>query len=144
MYIKVKKVYPDVELPEYQTHLASGMDLRACLGESLMLQAGDIQVVPTGLVMEIPRGYEGQVRSRSGLATKGVTVANSPGTIDADYRGEIKVIMANLSSEPFVINPGDRIAQLVIAEVAQVKLLEDDDMTVTGRGSHGFGGTGIT
>lgn len=134
----------DLDLPAYETAGAAGMDLRAAIGEDLLLAPGARLAVPTGLVMEIPEGFEGQVRPRSGLALKnGITCLNSPGTIDWDYRGEVKVILANLGVNPFVITHGMRIAQLVIAPVTQVVVEEISHVSETRRGTDGFGSTGI-
>jgi len=131
-------------LPAYQTHLAAGFDLRANLPEPVELQPLERRLVPTGLFMEIPQGYEGQVRPRSGLAIKkGITLLNSPGTIDADYRGEIGVIIINLSNETVQIEDGDRIAQLVFAQIQPVQLEEVDELSTTQRGEGGFGSTGV-
>ncbi len=131
------------KLPEYATSGSSGIDLRANIDESVTLKPLERQLIPTGLYMAIPEGYEAQVRPRSGLALKhGITVLNTPGTIDADYRGEIKVILVNLSSENFTINNADRICQLVFAKVEAVNLLETNDLGATIRGDGGFGHTG--
>ena len=131
-------------LPKYETALSAGMDLRAYLPEGpITLKPLERGLVKTGLFMELPAGYEAQVRPRSGLALKkGVTVLNSPGTIDADYRGEICVILINLSQEDFVINDGERIAQMVIARCEQAEIVEVQELTDTERGSGGFGHTG--
>lgn len=132
-------------LPAYETAGAAGMDLRAAVpqGEPLMLPPGKRALVPTGLVMEIPHGFEGQIRPRSGLAFKnGITCLNSPGTIDSDYRGEVKVLLANLGDEPFSIERGMRIAQMVIAPVTQVVIEERSAVNETTRGAGGFGSTG--
>lgn len=131
-------------LPAYETVNSAGMDLRAWLPEGPMtLEPMQRALVPTGLYMEIPEGYEGQVRPRSGLAIKsGITVLNSPGTIDADYRGQVCVILINLSDNPFVVNSGDRIAQLIIAKCEQVAPVEVESLSVTERGEGGFGHTG--
>lgn len=130
-------------LPSYATADAAGMDLRAHLETAVTLQPLERMLLPTGLFMELPVGYEAQVRPRSGLAIKqGLTLLNTPGTIDADYRGEIKVIIINLSNEPQTIAPGDRIAQMVIAPVTQVKLEAVEILTTTERGNGGFGHTG--
>ncbi len=119
------------------------MDLRAAITDTLVLRPGERAAVPTGLIMEIPEGFEGQVRPRSGLALKhGITCLNSPGTIDSDYRGEVKVILANLGAEPFTVTRAMRIAQLVIAPVTRVEIAEISELTDTGRGSGGFGSTG--
>ncbi len=131
--------------PSYQTAAAAGVDLVAALdgGAVLVLAPMERGLVPTGLVVEIPDGFEGQVRPRSGLALKaGITVLNSPGTIDADYRGELKVILINLGSEPVAISRGDRIAQLIIAPVAQADFVETGSISQTQRGDGGFGSTG--
>lgn len=131
------------EMPVYQTEYAAGIDLKANIKEPITLRSLERTLVPTGLKMEIPVGYEGQVRPRSGLAAKfGITVLNTPGTIDADYRGEIKVILVNLSNEPFVINPGERIAQLVFSKVEQAELIPSLFLSETDRGEGGFGHTG--
>lgn len=133
-------------LPAYQTQDAAGMDLVAALAdeEILTIAPGESAKVPTGLVFELPHGTEGQVRPRSGLAAKhGVTVLNAPGTIDADYRGEVAVILINHGSEAFVIRRGDRIAQLVIAAVLQIAVKESRKLTESKRGSGGFGSTGV-
>jgi dUTP pyrophosphatase len=131
------------QLPAYETIQSAGMDLRANLEESITLQPMQRCLVPTGLFMALPAGYEAQVRPRSGLAIKkGITVLNAPGTIDADYRGEVCVILINLSNEPFVINDGERIAQMVIAKYEQVNWSEVDVLDETERGAGGFGHTG--
>ena len=133
-------------LPAYQTADAAGMDLVAAVAADapLTLAPGARALVPTGLQMAIPAGFEGQVRPRSGLAAKhGVTVLNTPGTIDADYRGEVQVILVNLSDAPFTIARGDRIAQLIIAPVTRVAITETDNLDDTARGAGGFGSTGV-
>lgn len=131
-------------LPEYTTPSSAGMDLKANTTEPIVLGPLERQMVPTGIYIALPEGYEAQVRPRSGLAAKyGVTVANAPGTVDADYRGEIKVILINLSNEKFVVNPGDRIAQLVIAKYERVEWDEVATLDETERGEGGFGHTGI-
>ena len=131
-------------LPAYETQASAGMDLRAYLPEgSVTLEPMQRGLIPTGLYMEIPKGYEGQVRPRSGLALKsGITVLNSPGTIDADYRGQICVILINLSDKPFLINSGDRIAQMIIARCEQVEPVQVEILSETERGVGGFGHTG--
>ncbi|HPA36191.1 MAG TPA: dUTP diphosphatase [Chitinophagales bacterium] len=134
----------DNPLPVYETSGSAGMDLRAQLQEPVMLKPLQRALIPTGLYIELPDGYEAQVRPRSGLALKkGVTVLNSPGTIDSDYRGEIKVIMINLSNETTVINTGERIAQMIIAKYEKVTLKEVDELSETERGEGGFGHTGV-
>lgn len=131
------------DLPRYETPLSAGMDVRANLSEPIVLKPLARAMVPTGLFVELPEGYEMQVRPRSGLAAKyGLTVLNTPGTIDADYRGEVKVILANLSGEEFTINDGERIAQLVVAQHAQVEWEATEELSDTERGAGGFGSTG--
>ena len=130
-------------LPHYETPLSAGMDVRADLSEAVTLAPLGRALIPTGLYVELPAGYEMQVRPRSGLAAKhGLTVLNSPGTIDADYRGEVKVILANLSDTPFTIEPGERIAQLVVASHERVEWVESEVLSDTERGAGGFGSTG--
>ena len=130
-------------LPKYSTAQSAGMDLRAFIIESIILGALDRALIPTGLYIEIPEGYEAQVRPRSGLAIKyGVTVLNSPGTIDADYRGEICVELINLSNKPYTIESGERIAQLVFNKCEQAELVEVEELSETERGEGGFGHTG--
>ena len=132
------------DLPSYATPLSAGVDLRANLEQPLELRPLERAMVPTGLYMAIPAGYEGQVRPRSGLAAKkGITVLNTPGTVDADYRGEVRVILVNLSSEPFVIEPGERIAQMVFAAHAKAQFEQVDSLDETERGAGGFGSTGV-
>lgn len=131
-------------LPHYETGASAGMDLRANLTESRTLKPLERSIVGTGLFIELPLGYEAQVRPRSGLAAKkGITVLNAPGTIDADYRGEIGVILVNLSHEDFIVQNGERIAQLVIARHERTEWVEVDELTETSRGEGGFGSTGI-
>jgi dUTP pyrophosphatase len=130
-------------LPAYETLSSAGMDVRADLNEAVTLQPLERKLIPTGLFLEIPHGYEVQVRPRSGLAYKnGVTVLNAPGTIDADYRGEVGVLLINLSNEPFTIASGDRIAQLVVAKVEQIDWKPTSQLSETERGEGGFGSTG--
>jgi dUTP pyrophosphatase len=132
-----------LELPAYATEGAAGCDLRAAVAESLTLLPGGRTLVPTGIAVAIPEGFEGQVRMRSGLAVKhGLALLNGPGTIDSDYRGEIRVVLANLGSEPATISRGDRIAQLVIAPVARATFERVDTLPDTRRGGGGFGSTG--
>ncbi len=131
------------DLPKYETSASAGMDLRANLDEPVHMEPLERKLIPTGLFIELPEGYEAQVRPRSGLALKkGITVLNSPGTIDADYRGEIRVILINLSRESFEINDGDRIAQMVISSHVQVQWKKVDVLNETLRGAGGFGHTG--
>ena len=133
----------DLPLPAYQSDLAAGLDLLAAVDAPVTLQPGERALVPTGLAMALPAGYEAQVRPRSGLAAKhGVTVLNTPGTIDADYRGEVKVILINLGEVPFTIARGERIAQMVIAPVLQASIREVETLSETVRGAGGFGSTG--
>ena len=134
----------DNNLPAYETSSSAGMDLRAYLPEGpITLKPMQRTLVPTGLFMEIPEGYEGQVRPRSGLAIKnGITVLNTPGTIDADYRGEVKIILINLSDTDFVINSGERVAQIVFAKCEQMEVLSVETLSETERGAGGFGHTG--
>lgn len=134
----------DLELPRYETAGSAGCDLRAAVDAELVLAPGARALVPTGMAIALPDGHEAQVRPRSGLAVKnGVTVLNAPGTIDADYRGEIKVPLINLGQEPFTIRRGDRIAQLVVAPFVQVAWDEVDTLDATTRGTGGFGSTGV-
>lgn len=142
--IKIKVVNKgNQQLPEYATPLSAGMDLRANIGEDIVLRPMERRIVPTGLYIALPAGYEAQVRPRSGLALKhGITVLNSPGTIDADYRGEIGVILVNLSNQPFVVEDGERIAQMVIARHEHAVWQPTDTLDETERGEGGFGHTG--
>jgi dUTP pyrophosphatase len=134
-----------LSLPEYATEWASGMDVCAAVHEPLLLNPGAILLVPSNLAVALPQGFEIQVRPRSGLAVKrGVTVVNAPGTIDADYRGEIKIALINLGQEPFLIERGDRIAQLVLAPVSRALWQVAENLGETSRGSGGFGHTGLT
>ncbi len=144
--VKVKRLTPDfndIELPKYSTQGSAGMDIRAAVEDKFILKAGEVGLVPTNLVVEIPEGYEIQVRPRSGLAVKhGIGILNSPGTIDSDYRGEVKIILMNFGKEDFVIKRGDRIAQLVLSKVYRAALEENSDLMKTKRGEGGFGHTG--
>jgi dUTP pyrophosphatase len=133
----------DLPLPAYESTLAAGMDLPAAIESDMVLVPGQRDLVPTGLAIALPAGFEAQIRPRSGLAARnGVTVLNTPGTVDADYRGEVKVILVNLSNEPFTVTRGMRIAQMVIAPVTQAMLEETDTLPETDRGAGGFGSTG--
>jgi dUTP pyrophosphatase len=133
----------DKDVPAYATDASAGMDLRANLDEPVLLKPLQRALIPTGLFIELPVGYEAQVRPRSGLAAKhGITVLNTPGTVDADYRGEIKVILVNLSEEPFEISDGERIAQMVISSHVQAEWIEVEELNETSRGAGGFGHTG--
>ena len=142
--MKVKIVnHSPFDLPAYATALSAGMDLRADLKDPLVLRPLERAMVPTGLHIELPGGFEAQIRPRSGLAAKhGISIVNAPGTIDADYRGEIKVILVNLSNEPFTVNPGERIAQMVVARHEQVEWEQVEVLEDSARGSGGFGSTG--
>ncbi|MBL4683689.1 MAG: dUTP diphosphatase [Nannocystaceae bacterium] len=145
--LRVHRLSPRASLPRRMSEQAAGLDLYACLPSDapLALPAGGRVAVPTGISMAIPAGYEGQVRPRSGLAARhGVTVLNAPGTIDADYRGEVAVLLVNLGSEMFTIEHGDRIAQLVLARVASLPVLEVRELDATERGDGGFGSTGVS
>lgn len=145
MQMKIKVINKSKhELPEYKTAFSAGMDLRANLEASVLLKPLERKIIPTGLYIEIPPGYEGQIRPRSGLAIKhGIGCPNSPGTIDADYRGELGVILVNLSKEDFTINDGERIAQLVIAKHETIVWKEVEELSETVRGTGGYGSSGI-
>ena len=141
--IQIKKLSNSVLIPKYETGGSSGMDIAAHITDNIIINPGDKALVSTGFAMAIPRGYEIQIRPRSGLAAKkNITVLNTPGTIDADYRGEIKVILINLGKEKFIIENGDRIAQMVVCPVVQADLEEVKELSGTKRGSGGFGSTG--
>ncbi|HVR64004.1 MAG TPA: dUTP diphosphatase [Polyangia bacterium] len=141
--LRFRKLRPGAQAPRYMSAGAAGMDLASAADGAVRLEPGARLGVPTGLALEIPPGFEGQVRPRSGLAIRaGVTVVNAPGTIDSDYRGEVVVLLVNLGREAHVINPGDRIAQLVIAPVTRVEIAESDSLSDTLRGAGGFGHTG--
>ncbi len=142
MIVKVKKLREKASLPLYKTEHAAGADLVACIENPVVIQPGEVVSIPTGIAIEIPPGYEGQVRPRSGLGKMGLSIPNAPGTIDADYRGEVMVLLVNLSREPHTIHPGDRIAQLVIAPVIQAQFTVVDELSLTRRGEGGFGSTG--
>ena len=143
MKINVKRLRDEVELPVYQTEHSAGMDLAATIDEPVVIAPHERAVIPTGIAIALPAGYEAQVRGRSGLAAKfGVMPANGVGTIDADYRGEIGVIILNTSNEPFTVEPGMRVAQLVIAKYERAEWVEVDDLNETARGAGGFGSTG--
>lgn len=143
MKILLKKLHRGALLPEYQTEHSAGMDLAACIDEPVVLPPHGRAVIPTGIAIALPEGYEAQVRGRSGLAAKfGVMPANGVGTIDADYRGEIGVILLNTSTEPFTVEPDMRVAQLVVARYERAEWVEVDDLEETARGAGGFGSTG--
>jgi dUTP pyrophosphatase len=140
-----QRLSPLATLPHYQTEHAAGMDLHAALEGPVEVQAGDIELIPCGFAMAIPPGFEAQVRPRSGLATRhGVSMPNAPGTIDADYRGEVKIPLINLGREPFTVESGMRIAQMVICPVMRAEIEEVDSLEATMRGSGGFGSTGTS
>ena len=142
--VKVKKLHPKAIVPVYMTEHAAGMDLCTVIDTPVVLAPGERTLLPTGLAMEIPPGFEGQVRPRSGLALKkGIALVNSPGTIDADYRGEIGIIIINHGVDPVKFLPGDRIAQLIIAPVTQAALVVVDELNDSTRSSGGFGHTGV-
>ncbi len=146
--ISVKQLdnFKGLAMPAYETNLAAGVDLRAAIAqnEPIILKPAERKLIPTGLAMALPDGYEAQIRPRSGLAYKhGISVVNAPGTIDADYRGEIKILLINHGSEDFIINRGDRIAQMIIAPVIQAEFIISDNLSKTKRGSGGYGSTGI-
>ncbi|MBN9453000.1 MAG: dUTP diphosphatase [Bosea sp.] len=135
----------DLPLPAYETEGAAGLDLRAAIATPVTLAPGARALVPTGLAMQLPAGFEGQVRPRSGLALRhGITVLNAPGTVDSDYRGEVSVVLINHGSEDFTVTRGDRIAQLVIAPVSHARLSEVDMLSETARGAGGYGSTGVS
>lgn len=145
--IRIKRLRPqedaDIPLPRYMTKGSAGMDVAAAVKEPLTILPGEIKTIPTGFAFAIPPGFEIQVRPRSGLAIRhGLAIPNAPGTIDSDYRGELQVALINLGSDPYRIEPGERIAQLVIAPVTRVEVVETDDLSQTDRGSGGFGSTG--
>jgi dUTP pyrophosphatase len=141
--VKVLAHGAGLALPAYATEGSAGLDLRAAISEALTLKPGERRLVPTGLAFSIPQGFEAQVRPRSGLALKhGVTMLNTPGTIDSDYRGEVGVIMANLGQEDFIVQPGDRVAQMVFAPVVHAKWKQVEDLDKTERHAGGFGHTG--
>jgi dUTP pyrophosphatase len=141
----VKRLDPRAEPPRYMSEAAAGLDLVACLGDPVRLVPGGRALIPTGCAIELPPGHEGQVRPRSGLAVKrGVTVVNAPGTIDEDYRGEVKVALINLGEEPFLVEHGMRVAQLIVAPAARVEVHVVEDLSTTSRGAGGFGHTGVS
>ncbi len=140
---RLDKKFYDIPLPSYSTSGASGMDIRAAVEEDLLIKHGEVVLVPTNLSVEIPEGFEIQVRPRSGLAVKyGIGILNSPGTVDADYRGEVKIIMINFGKEEFRVTKGDRIAQLVVSKVYHADLIEAGELAQSERGEGGFGHTG--
>ena len=141
--IQIKKISNEVLTPKYETPGASGMDIAAYIDQDIIINSGDKALVPTGFSLSIPLGYEIQIRPRSGLAVKkGITVLNTPGTIDSDYRGEIKVVLINLSKDKFTVKNGERIAQMVVCPIEQVSVEEVKELSETDRGTSGFGSTG--
>ena len=146
MKVNFKKSNPEIDspLPEYKTEGSAGMDLSSSSGDTITIRPGQTALIPTNLIIELPSGYEGQVRPRSGLALKhSITVLNTPGTIDSDYRGEVKVVLINHSDKDFEINFGDRIAQLVIAQYTKIELNEVKELSDSERGEGGYGSTGV-
>jgi len=142
--LRVRKKSPQAELPRYETSGAAGMDIRAFIDREITIAPLERAKIPTGLFVEIPWGYEAQIRPRSGLAVRqGVTVVNAPGTIDSDYRGEVEIALVNLGKESFTVKNGDRIAQMVISPVIRVTVSEADALSETERGAGGFGSTGV-
>ena len=142
--ILIKKLHSDVNLPAYETSGSSGMDVQAYISEEIILKPGERKLIPTGLSIAIPENLEIQIRPRSGLAyKKGISVVNTPGTIDSDYRGEIKVLLINLGKEDFIIKKFERIAQMVVCPITKVVLSETNDLPDTIRGEGGFGSTGV-
>jgi len=144
--VRIKRIgdQEDIALPAYETEGSSGMDLRAAVKDEVTLRPGEIRLIPTGLAVSIPPGWEAQIRPRSGLALKhGIGMANAPGTIDSDYRGEIGLVVINWGHEAFTIRRGDRIAQMVITSVARAEVVEVDDLDETRRGDGGFGHSGV-
>jgi dUTP pyrophosphatase len=147
VFVKIRRLEnnEDIPLPSYESEGSSGLDLRASVTESVVLKPGEIKLIPTGIALSIPQGYEAQIRPRSGLAFHhGIGMLNSPGTIDSDYRGEIGIILINWGKKPFTILRGDRIAQMVISEVQRADFIVVDNLDKTDRGNGGFGHTGIS
>ena len=141
--IQIKKLSNEVLTPKYETSGSSGMDIAAYIDKDIVINSGDKALVPTGFSLSIPHGYEVQIRPRSGLAVKkGITVLNTPGTIDSDYRGEVKVVLINLSKDKFIVKKGERIAQMVVCPIEQVSVEEVKELSGTDRGTGGFGSTG--
>ena len=142
--ILIKRLSNEVPLPKYETDGSSGLDLAACVNKNIIIKPGKSEIIPTGLAVAIPKNFEIQIRPRSGLAAKSqISVLNTPGTIDADYRGELKVILINLSSKNFIVEKGLRIAQMVLCPIVKAKLREVKSLENTKRGSGGFGSTGV-
>lgn len=144
LLVKRKNVKRETELPSYMSSYAAGMDVSADIEHSVVIEPGKYKIIPTGLAIALPPGYEAQIRPRSGLALKyGITILNSPGTIDADYRGEINILLINLGENRFEVKNGDRIAQLVVNKIEQVDIIEVDSLPESKRGINGFGSTGV-
>ena len=142
--VLIKRLSKNIELPKYETSGSSGMDLTANIEKQIKIEPGKTSIIPTGISVSIPKNFEIQIRSRSGLAAKSqISVLNSPGTIDADYRGELKVILINLGNKTFVVEKGTRIAQMVLCPIVKVKFKEVDNLDDTDRGAGGFGSTGL-
>ena len=142
--VLIKRLSKNIELPKYETNGSSGMDLSANIEKQIKIEPGKTSIIPTGISLSIPKNFEIQIRSRSGLAAKSqISVLNSPGTIDADYRGELKVILINLSNKIFVVEKGMRIAQMVLCPIVKAKFKEVDDLDNTDRNTSGFGSTGL-
>ena len=142
--ILIKRLSKKINLPKYETDGSSGMDLAACIDKTIEIKPGKSEIIPTGLAVSIPKNFEIQIRPRSGLAAKNqISVLNTPGTIDSDYRGEIKVILINLSNKSFIVENGLRIAQMVLCPIVKAKLKEVESLENTKRGSSGFGSTGV-
>ena len=142
--VLIKRLSKNIELPRYETNGSSGMDLSANIEKKIKIEPGKTSIIPTGISVSIPKNFEIQIRSRSGLAAKSqISVLNSPGTIDADYRGEIKVILINLGNKTFVVERGTRIAQMVLSPIVKAKFKEVDNLDDTDRGAGGFGSTGL-
>ena len=141
--ILIKRLSKKINLPKYETEGSSGMDLAACIDKEINIKPGQISIIPTGISVSIPKNFEIQIRPRSGLAAKNqISVLNTPGTVDADYRGEIKVIIINLGKKSFIVEKGTRIAQMVVCPIVKAKIKEVDSLEKTTRGSRGFGSTG--
>ncbi len=144
MKIKLKKVRKDAKIPKYMTQKSAGLDIFACISSNITLKPGQRTLIPTGIAISLPEGYEAQIRPRSGLALNyGIIPLNTPGTIDADYRGEIKIILANLGENEFTVKNGDRVAQMVINKIEKVEFVEVEELDNSLRGEGGFGSTGI-
>ena len=140
---RISEAFSDIPLPNYATNGSAGIDVRAAIDDEIILKSGEVYLVPTNLIVEIPEGFEIQIRPRSGLAAKyGIGILNSPGTIDSDYRGEVKIILFNFSKEDFVIKRGDRIAQMVLSKFYTAELNEQENLSESSRGDGGFGHTG--